>query len=276
LGQTEHRVRPEFLAALKLMDLELGGKAALVAGSSRGIGLAIAASLLAEGCKVCVTGRDAESLQSTTNSLSEKFGKSVVTAFQGDLALSQAAQDAVKTTVGAFGRMDCLIANLGTGRGESGYVVSEDEWDRLLRMNLNGSVSLAQAAIPHLEQQSPSAIVFVASITALEATPAPLPYSAAKAALINYGKNLSVLLAPKNIRVNCVAPGNISFEGGTWDIRSKQQPEQVATMLDRLVPMKRFGKPREIADLVTFLCSERASFITGACIVADGGQTRGV
>jgi 3-oxoacyl-[acyl-carrier protein] reductase len=258
------------------MNLGLGGKAALVAGSSRGIGLAIAASLLAEGCRVCVTGRDADSLQLAVMSLAKKFGQAAVATFHGDLSLPDSAQEAVTTTVKTFGRIDYLVANLGTGRGESGYFVSADEWERLFRMNLTGSISLSQAAIPHLERQSSSAIVFVASITALEATPAPLPYSAAKAALLNYGKNLSVLLAPKKIRVNCVAPGNMLFEGGTWDLRSKQQPEQVMLMLERQIPMKRFGTPEEIADLVTFLCSERAGFITGACIVADGGQTRGV
>jgi 3-oxoacyl-[acyl-carrier protein] reductase len=141
-----------------------------------------------------------------------------------------------------------------------------------LQFNLLASARLAQAAIPML--RNGGTITFISSITGVEATPAPLPYSAAKAALINYSKNLSRQVASLGIRVNCVAPGNILFPGGSWERRLTDDREAVLQRIQTEVPMARFGTPEEIAGLVTFLCSPRASFISGACFVADGGQTR--
>jgi len=108
----------------------------------------------------------------------------------------------------------------------------------------------------------------------LESTSAPLPYSAAKAALVNYGKNLARQVGPSNVRVNCVAPGNILFPGGSWDRHLSERRDEVLHLINVEVPLQRFGRPEEIADLIVFLSSDRAAFITGACIVADGGQTR--
>ena len=104
--------------------------------------------------------------------------------------------------------------------------------------------------------------------------PAPLPYSAAKAALINLSKNLARQAGPHNVRVNCVAPGNILFPGGSWEKHLEARAEEVHRFIQTEVPLRRFGRPEEIADAIAFLCSDRSSFITGACIVADGGQTR--
>ena len=117
-------------------------------------------------------------------------------------------------------------------------------------------------------------ILFIASIVGVEATPAPLPYSAAKAALINYSKNLARQVAREGVRVNCVAPGNILFPGGTWERHLERDRAAVTKKIEDEVPMGRFGTPEEIAGLAVFLCSPRASFITGSCFVADGGQTR--
>jgi 3-oxoacyl-[acyl-carrier protein] reductase len=119
-------------------------------------------------------------------------------------------------------------------------------------------------------------IVLVASIAGVESTPAPLAYSAAKAAIVNYAKNLARELGPLNIRVNCVAPGNILFPGGSWEGHLARRRDEVLQMIEAEVPLRRFGQPEEIADLIAFLSSERASFITGSCVIADGGQTRSV
>ncbi len=118
------------------------------------------------------------------------------------------------------------------------------------------------------------AIIFVGSIAGVESSPAPLAYSSAKAALLNYVKNLARQVAEDGIRVNAVAPGNILFEGGSWVKHLEARREEVLRYIESEVPMKRFGKPEEIADAVAFLASARASFVTGACLVADGGQTR--
>jgi 3-oxoacyl-[acyl-carrier protein] reductase len=117
-------------------------------------------------------------------------------------------------------------------------------------------------------------IVFISSIVGVEATPAPLPYSAAKAALLNYSKNLSRAVADKKIRVNSIAPGNILFPGGSWEKHLAARRASVEELIAKEVPQKRFGTPEEIAALATFLCSDVSGFATGACYVMDGGQTR--
>jgi len=117
-------------------------------------------------------------------------------------------------------------------------------------------------------------LYMVASIVGLESASAPLPYSAAKAALVNYGKNLARQLGPFNVRVNCVAPGNVLFPGGSWERHLAERRDEVLRQIEADVPLRRFGRPEEIADLIVFLCSDRAAFITGSCMVADGGQTR--
>jgi 3-oxoacyl-[acyl-carrier protein] reductase len=134
---------------------------------------------------------------------------------------------------------------------------------------------LTQAAIPHLlANPEGGSILYISSIVAVEATPAPLPYSAAKAALVNYSKNLARQLGPQKVRVNTIAPGNIYFEGGSWERHLANRREAVEQMLKSEVPQQRFGTPEEIASLACYLCSPQAGFATGSCYVMDGGQTR--
>jgi 3-oxoacyl-[acyl-carrier protein] reductase len=256
------------------VDLQLKDRVVFVAGSSRGIGKAIAKTLFDEGARVCITGRDQNSLHETERELSQNgFRRGQVLALEGDLSQSRSIDAVLNAIHAKWGSLHSLVANLGTGAGKPGWDQSEEEWDRLFRLNFQASTRLAQAAIPRIAENGGS-IVFVSSIAGLEATAAPLPYSAAKAALINYGKNLSRQIAQKNIRVNCVAPGNILFPGGSWERHLANRHTEVMQTIDTEVPMARFGTPEEIANLVTFLCSPRSSFITGSCFVADGGQSR--
>jgi 3-oxoacyl-[acyl-carrier protein] reductase len=257
------------------MDLQLKDQVVFVAGSSRGIGKAIAAALLAEGARVVLTGRDEAALRAADAKLSAGVDGDRVLSIPGDFADGATIAKAFETTLQRFGKIDHLIANLGTGAGKPGWEQPEEEWRRLFDANLFASVRLSQAVIPHLlANDSGGSVLFISSITGVEATPAPLPYSAAKAALNNYAKNLARQLGAKKIRVNTIAPGNVYFAGGSWERHLETRREAVEQMLKTEVPQQRFGTPEEIASLAAYLCSPQASFATGACYVMDGGQTR--
>jgi 3-oxoacyl-[acyl-carrier protein] reductase len=254
------------------MNLELFDRVAFVAGSSRGIGKSIAVALLREGCRVCITGRDASVLDATVHDMRTNYGDKVF-GISGDFAESSVINSALSALNRAWGGPDIVIANLGSGRGKPGWEQEEDEWERLFDLNFFASVRLAQASIPYMQAHGGS-LLFIASIVAVDATPAPLPYSAAKAALVNYSKNLSRIIAADGIRVNCLAPGNVLFPGGSWEQHLKNRREEVGRFIATDVPQKRFGTPEEIADFAAFLVSPLAGFATGGCYIMDGGQTR--
>jgi 3-oxoacyl-[acyl-carrier protein] reductase len=264
------------------MDLRLSNQVVFVAGSSRGIGKAIASALLAEGASVVLTGRDETSLRATHLELTNPINQDRILAIRGDFADPGTITRAFERTVHHFGKIDHLIANLGTGSGKPGWDQAPEEWHRLFELNFFASVRLTQAALPHIlnnasargKTESAGSILYISSIVAIEATPAPLPYSAAKAALVNYSKNLARQLGPQKVRVNTIAPGNIYFPGGSWERHLNNRREAVETMLQTEVPLQRFGTPDEIASLAVYLCSPQAAFATGSCFVMDGGQTR--
>lgn len=257
------------------MNLRLEGQVAFVAGSSRGIGRAIAAALLAEGAKVVLTGRGESSLEEATAALATKENFERILPIAGDFGDPATIAAAYERTVSHFGSIDHLIANLGTGAGKPGWDQAEEEWTRLFEANFFASVRLTQAALPHLlKNEAGGSVLYISSIVAVEATPAPLPYSAAKAALVNYSKNLARQLGSQKVRVNTIAPGNIYFEGGSWERHLHTRREVVEAMLKTEVPQQRFGTPEEIASLAAYLCSPHAAFSTGGCYVMDGGQTR--
>ncbi len=258
------------------MDLGLEDNVAVVAGSSRGIGLAVARAFLAEGCRVVVTGRDASSLAEAEAELSAAFGAARVLAWRGDVALPGSGTAVQESALEQWGRLDCLVMNAGSGRGTAGWKLEPTDWQDLFHKNLWSATRFVDEVLPCLVSRRRGSILFMASIAGLESLGAPLPYSAAKAALVNYAKNLARAVAPLGIRVNSLAPGNILFPGGNWANHLQKDPEQVGAYIQREVPMQRFGTPEEIADLAVLLCSQRASFVTGACLRADGGQTRGV
>ena len=262
------------IGTINELKLSLQNRAALVAGSSRGIGKAIAADFLREGCRVCITGRSEQPLAQALAEFEAEFGKESVISFCGDLTDPKTIEQALHRTHGQWSRLDVVVANVGSGSGKTGWQLESEEWERLFRLNFWGSANLAQAAIPLLAENQQGVLLFIASITGVEATPAPLPYSAAKAALINYSKNLAGQVAKLGIRVNCIAPGNILFPGGTWERHLEKDKTRVMQYIGSSVPLARFGTPEEIAGIAVFLCSDAATFITGACFKADGGQTR--
>lgn len=256
------------------MDLELHDQVAFIAGSSRGIGKAIARRFLQEGARVVISGRDEEALAKCEQEFAAEFSAARIMQVRGDLTQTQPIREALAQVHERWGRLDVLVANIGSGRGTLGWQVDAAEWTDIFETNFHGAVRLATEALPQMLAAKRGSIVMISSIAGVESGPAPLPYNSAKSALIVYAKNLARQVAGAGVRVNTVAPGNIFFEGGSWAANLEARREAVLKHIADEVPMQRFGTPEEIADLVVFLCSPCASFITGACIVADGGQTR--
>lgn len=255
------------------MDLGLHDKVAFVAGSSRGIGLAIARAFLREGAKVVITGRSAEALEEATALLITEASAQRVLSICGDMTNPTDIRRALDEAISAFDGLDAVVANVGSGIARGGWDLTLDDWQSALNINLLGSMALASAALPHLIVRGFGSLTFISSIAGCEAINAPVTYSAAKAAVLSAMKSLSRMVGSHGVRVNAVAPGNVLFPGGTWEGKLAERRELFEQYVRSEVPLQRFGRPEEIADAVVFLASERASFITGACLEVDGGQT---
>lgn len=194
-------------------------------------------------------------------------------SIQGEMTHPEDIRSAIDQTLSKFGGLDTVVANVGSGTARDGWDLKRDDWESALDANLLGSMALATEALPHLIARRGN-LIFISSIAGCESLNAPIPYGAAKAALQSAVKNLSRRLGAKGVRVNTIAPGNVLFPGGSWERLLAERREFYEDYVKSEVPLQRFGRPEEIADAAVFLASERASFITGACLVVDGGQTR--
>lgn len=252
------------------MDLELRGRNAVVIGGSRGIGRSIALGLATEGANVAICARQDGPLRETESDL-RAIGVNV---------FAEACDIANATDLAAF--LDAARRNLGTVdilvHNASALAVGPDlgAWDASIQVDLMGAARACDRVIPWMEAAGGGSIVFISSVSGLEVDPTPnFGYTAAKAALVAYAKKLAVTYASKGIRVNAVAPGSTEFPGGVWAMVREHQPELYG-MVRSSIPSGRLGTPEEIANVVVFLASRRASWVTGACVTVDGGQTRGM
>ena len=252
-----------------MFDLELTGKIAMVTGGSDGLGRAAARRLAAEGAGVVICGRRAEHLQAAAAALTDETG-GTVTAIPADVTDADACARLVAGTLEAFGGLDILVNNAGTSAASSLMDLDDAAWRADFELKVMAAVRLCRLAVPHMRARGGGAIVN-ASIGGGKAAPArALPTSLSRAAGLNLTKSLSAEFAPDNIRVNAICIGLI--ESAQWDRRAGDRPvEELYAEMARRIPMGRVGRAAEYGDLVAFLCSARAAYVTGTAINLDGG-----
>ena len=256
------------------MNLELTDRVAIVTGSSRGLGLASATALAREGCRVALSARSADRLVEAASEVGAACGDpSRVFTVQADVSTAEGVEALVERTVSRFGGLDILVNNVGLARGGDLASTTDAEWQEAIDQTLMPAVRASKLAVPHMKRRGGGVILMIASIFGRE-TGGRMTYNAVKAAEISLAKSLAQQLARDNIRVNSVAPGSILFPGGSWWKRQQDDPEGIAGMLRRDLPFGRFGRAGEVGDVVAFLASARASWISGTCIPVDGCQSR--
>ena len=253
------------------MDLALDGHVALVTGASRGIGKGIAAALAAEGCKLAICARGQETLEETAATL--RASGAEVCAIARDVTEPDAAAHVAAAAIAAYGRLDILVNNVGGNNRTPFPEQSDAEWAEVIGANLLSGVRMTRAAIPHFVAAGGGSVVFVSSIWGRELG-GPAVYVSTKAAVIGLASSLARELAPRNIRVNSVAPGSIRFPGGSWDRRAREDPDGMTEFVAREIPGGRFGTVEEVANVVAFLASPRAGWVNGVCLPVDGCQSR--
>jgi 3-oxoacyl-[acyl-carrier protein] reductase len=258
------------------VDLGLTDKVAIVTGSSRGLGFAIAWALLSEGCRVSICARDEEQLARSAAELSglraDLSGERVL-AVAADVSTAEGVALVLSRTVDAFGGLDILVNNVGLARGNTIVDTSDAEWHEAFDQTMFPAIRASRLAVPYLRRRGGGSIVMIASIWGRESG-GRMTYNAAKAAEISLAKSMAQQLARDNIRVNSVAPGSILFPGGSWHRRQQEDPAGIAEFVRRELPLGRFGRPEEVGAVVAFLVSPRASWISGASLPVDGCQSR--
>ncbi len=251
------------------MDLGLKGKRAIVTGATRGIGRAIAEQLAAEGVDIALCARDAEAVAEATKAIGESGTKAIGEAV--NVRDADAYQGWLEQAADALGGVDIFVANVSGGGGMD----SEKNWWRCFELDVLHTVRGCETLLPKLKESGQGSVVIIGSTNAVEFFGGPMAYNAMKAALVNYGSQLSQFVRKDGVRVNTVSPGPIYFEGGAWEMIKGTMPKFYESTV-RKIPAGEMGTPEEVARVVTFLSSPAASLVTGTNLIADNGYTKRV
>jgi 3-oxoacyl-[acyl-carrier protein] reductase len=252
------------------VDLGLAGKVAVVTGSSRGIGRGIATRLVDEGADVVFCARGADTLD---DAVAAATGPGRAHGVVADVTTIEGAAAVVDAAVDRFGGLDVVVNNVGGSGARTVDDMDAADLEDVLGKNLIPALEVSRAALPALRARGGGVIAVISSIWGREGGGSP-SYNVAKAAEISLAKAMARDLAKDRIRVFSVAPGSTLFPGGSWERRQREDPEWIADFVARELPWGRFGTLDEVADVVTFLVSERASWVVGTCVTVDGGQSR--
>lgn len=249
------------------MNKRFNDKVALVTGAGRGLGASIIERFAQEGAHVIINDLNEENAKNTAK-ICESFGVKTFLSI-GDISQYAIAQQLVEDAFKIFGRIDCLVNNAGIIKDSMLHKLTEDKWDDVIRINLKGPFNMSQAVAKKMMEQKYGKILNIASVAWL-GNVGQTNYSASKAGLVGMTRTWALELAKYGINVNAIAPGLIETE------MTKQIPEEVKEKFIQKIPLKKMGKPSDIAALVTFLCSDEANYITGQCLQIDGGLTVGI
>lgn len=262
------------------MDLGIRGRVAIVAASTKGLGLAVARTLAAEGCRVCVSSRRADAAEAAARAIASETGAETL-GLPCDVTRDADCRALVDAVVQRWGTVDILINNSGGPSPGPFDAATDDAWREAVDSTLLNVVRLTRLCIPHMKRNRWGRVVTITSTSAVQPIDNLLLSNALRAAVHGLSKSLATELGPHNILVNCVCPGMHATDRLTHLAEARAQvsgrtPEQEYDRLPEAIPLNRLGDPSELAAAVAFLASERASFITGTSLVVDGGATRGL